>query len=332
MSHDPQDARKPPNLAPVEPDHLNGWKEIASFLGKGVRTVQRWEREYGLPAHRLGRQGGEIVWASRRELGEWLRAHGPRVPANDADRDAAPTAESDAREPRAQPAPAGDSLAAPPSPSRPTTRSRESWQRPWLVSALAYGTAAALILWASLSLIKPAATEPVSWEMKGQRFTVVDRDGRVMFFKDFTFIQDADYSVAKESRVGGKVVFADLDGDGTKEVLFGAAGSHFPSAMGLFVYGADGGERFVVRPQQQVTFGSKTYVGPWMPYRLFVIGEGADLSILTVFIGADEFPSLLLELDGRGNVRSEYLEQRVHRVGDADAVAGPDDAVCRRHE
>ena len=28
---------------------LNGWKEIANYLGKGVRTVQRYEREFGLP-------------------------------------------------------------------------------------------------------------------------------------------------------------------------------------------------------------------------------------------------------------------------------------------
>ena len=49
----------------ADPDRLNGWKEIAGFLGKGVRTVQRWERELGLPVHRLGREGGEIVFAFR---------------------------------------------------------------------------------------------------------------------------------------------------------------------------------------------------------------------------------------------------------------------------
>ena len=31
---------------------LNSWKEIASYLGRSVRTVQRWEREFGLPVHR----------------------------------------------------------------------------------------------------------------------------------------------------------------------------------------------------------------------------------------------------------------------------------------
>ena len=32
---------------------LDSWKEIASYLGRGIRTVQRWEREEGLPVHRL---------------------------------------------------------------------------------------------------------------------------------------------------------------------------------------------------------------------------------------------------------------------------------------
>ena len=45
----------PPSL------RLNGWKEIANRLGKGVRTAQRWEKAYGLPVRRIGRDGGEIA-------------------------------------------------------------------------------------------------------------------------------------------------------------------------------------------------------------------------------------------------------------------------------
>ena len=32
---------------------LTGWNEIANYLGMGVRTVQRYERELGLPIRRL---------------------------------------------------------------------------------------------------------------------------------------------------------------------------------------------------------------------------------------------------------------------------------------
>lgn len=36
----------------VNTDVLNSWKEVATYLGRGIRTVQRWERELGLPIRR----------------------------------------------------------------------------------------------------------------------------------------------------------------------------------------------------------------------------------------------------------------------------------------
>ncbi len=40
-------------------ERLDSWKEIAAYLRRGARTLQRWEREEGLPVHRLSirRQG-----------------------------------------------------------------------------------------------------------------------------------------------------------------------------------------------------------------------------------------------------------------------------------
>jgi phage terminase Nu1 subunit (DNA packaging protein) len=67
-----------------DPGRLNGWKEIAGHLGKGSRTVQRWEKLYGLPVHRLGREGGEIVYAFREEIDGWM-ASSARERATDED-------------------------------------------------------------------------------------------------------------------------------------------------------------------------------------------------------------------------------------------------------
>jgi hypothetical protein len=50
---------------------LNGWKEIASELNRGVRTVQRWERTLDLPVHRLGNARGAPVFVFRKELQLW---------------------------------------------------------------------------------------------------------------------------------------------------------------------------------------------------------------------------------------------------------------------
>jgi Tol biopolymer transport system component len=59
-----------PENGPDEP-RLDSWKEIASYLGRGIRTVQRWEREEGLPVHRLQHAKRGSVYASRRELAAW---------------------------------------------------------------------------------------------------------------------------------------------------------------------------------------------------------------------------------------------------------------------
>ncbi|HZQ93416.1 MAG TPA: hypothetical protein VFA67_00305 [Candidatus Sulfotelmatobacter sp.] len=56
------------------PQFLSGWKDIANYLGKGVRTVQRYEREMGLPVRRpAGRETGSVV-ATKVELDAWIHA------------------------------------------------------------------------------------------------------------------------------------------------------------------------------------------------------------------------------------------------------------------
>lgn len=55
-------------------ERLDSWKEIASYLGRGVTTVQRWEQENGLPVHRLPHAKKGSVFAYRAELDAWLAA------------------------------------------------------------------------------------------------------------------------------------------------------------------------------------------------------------------------------------------------------------------
>jgi TolB-like protein/Flp pilus assembly protein TadD len=50
---------------------LNSWKEIAAFLGKDVRTVQRWETNEGLPVHRKPHHKLASVYAFESELDAW---------------------------------------------------------------------------------------------------------------------------------------------------------------------------------------------------------------------------------------------------------------------
>jgi phage terminase Nu1 subunit (DNA packaging protein) len=53
-------------------DILYSWKEMAVFLKCGIRTVQRWEKNEGLPVHRHRHWKRGTVYALKSELQEWL--------------------------------------------------------------------------------------------------------------------------------------------------------------------------------------------------------------------------------------------------------------------
>ena len=75
-----------PQNSGAESRRLDSWKEIASFLGRGIRTVQRWEREEGLPVHRLPHAQRGSVFAHANELSAWWErrqitaAPAPQIP------------------------------------------------------------------------------------------------------------------------------------------------------------------------------------------------------------------------------------------------------------
>ncbi len=57
----------------------NSWKEIAAYLGRGVRTAQRWEHDLQLPVHRPKGTDRSAVLAFPAELDDWLQ----RAPLRD---------------------------------------------------------------------------------------------------------------------------------------------------------------------------------------------------------------------------------------------------------
>jgi TolB-like protein len=66
MAHSPE---------PPAGDRLDSWKEVAAYLRRGARTVQRWEREKGLPVHRLCPDKPGSVFAFKTALDAWWSSH-----------------------------------------------------------------------------------------------------------------------------------------------------------------------------------------------------------------------------------------------------------------
>src|SRR5438874_10214286 len=75
--------RNPPGhaaLAPERGNRLDSWKEIATYLKRGVRTVQRWEQEAGLPVHRLLTEKRGVVHAYTSEIDSWWQVRSSILP------------------------------------------------------------------------------------------------------------------------------------------------------------------------------------------------------------------------------------------------------------
>ncbi len=78
-------------------DRLDGWKAIANYLGKSLRTAHRYHDVLGLPVHHLQRHRGSSVYAYKHEVDAWLASRDPKALA-----DNGPDSSHDSRPPRAR--------------------------------------------------------------------------------------------------------------------------------------------------------------------------------------------------------------------------------------
>jgi TolB-like protein/Tfp pilus assembly protein PilF len=74
----PSGATPGPEGSPLLGKKLDSWGEIASYLGREVRTVQRWERTEGLPVHRHEHKKKSTVYAYAGELDAWIKKRQPK--------------------------------------------------------------------------------------------------------------------------------------------------------------------------------------------------------------------------------------------------------------
>jgi TolB-like protein/Flp pilus assembly protein TadD len=81
-----------PEGSPPSGKKLDSWGEIASYLGREVRTVQRWEQTEDLPVHRHEHKKKSTVYAYAGELDAWIKQ---RQPKDDPEADAAFVPEPD---------------------------------------------------------------------------------------------------------------------------------------------------------------------------------------------------------------------------------------------
>jgi len=293
----------------TEPGRLSGWKEIALHLGKGTRTVQRWEKLYGLPVHRIGREGGEIVFAFRDEIDRWMAATEGQLKGNGGEAPEGDPPASSAGEPAPTPpegGAAGDG-------TRRADRHLAGQRRALAIGAAAVGLVALGWVFARFSgppmAARPStAGQPAGWRMANESLTVFDSSGAMLFEHRLGFALPA-HTSSDTWRAGDgppPVLINDIDGDGRNEVLVRPNAVERANRQ-LVCLEADGRVRFVHQPTGTRRFGDDEYAEPWLVSGVFLTrGPGGSRRLWVVSTHNLWFPSVLQELDPHGAVRQEY--------------------------
>ena len=291
-------------------DRLNSWKEIAGYLSKGVRTVQRWEAQMGLPVRRLGREGGEIVYALKSEIDAWILNGGhatesdqPRE-TSDAPREAAPP-EARNEEPRPLPVLAPEAPSPPPAAAPRIAAPRWAWA---ILILIGFAAMAATLAQRQGGLRAQTVPNPVGAVFEGGFLRAWDSDGKTLWRTPLAAPADTrldtriNLDPAREVR---RIAVEDLDADGMNEILLVAV-SATGSGDSLRVFNADGSARFSHVPGRPVTFGSEVYRG-FNTHSLYIFRDAdgsPDLWVTSAHVSF--FPSLLQRISPRGEVLSEY--------------------------
>jgi hypothetical protein len=271
---------------------LNGWKEIAAHFGRAVRTVQRWERDLGLPVHRLATGKGETVYAVVNEVDAWLAAN-ERNAAIGPDLEGAAPSEPD-------PGPAPDA------PDAPGPRWSLDRRRALLAAGLLVVVIAATSpVWMRGGIGGGNGRIPSTYRREGRVLTVLDQSGEVMWHRTMPF-ELAERRYATDPKLNSPVIFQDLDGDGRTEVLFKAIGARAADSA-LHVFEQNGQPRFSWTYRGTKRFGETPYPAPWA-VRDVVLRRRASgpPEIWVLVVHLPWFPSALVRLDARGRMTGEF--------------------------
>ena len=306
-------------LHPGSPARLDGWKAIAAYLNRGVRTAQRWEKEYGLPVRRFGGVKSESVSADPREIDAWLETAQGFLAKSAQGAGATDAGGAPGGAPGTAPA-AGDPgsrLQKPPGPLKLAGAG----------VAIAFVAALALAIWSwsraadldpsggsTPRAAAPAAgAEPADWFVDFDTLVVSDARGNVLWRHQFPFpLESAAYAGRPErpkALMGG---VTDIEGDGAREVWFVSAPAGTDAAVGtrLHLFEQDGRLRWTYQPSGTVMFGAETFGPNWHVDRAYVTATPDGLAgraIWAVAYHVALFPSSVQRLDpSTGTPMSTY--------------------------
>ena len=260
------------------------WKQIAYHLGCNERTCLRWEKELGLPVHRMTTSAKSRVFAYKDELDTWIRENIDHRGAKPA-RSAAPS----------------------------------TFKRWYPLLLVLPGTA--LLLFVFSFVKKPTgALVPDDFSIRGSELVIHRSDGKELWTYDTGLERllgeahfRAHFRIKREDKEKLRVLhptllIKDINGDGKREVLFSPQTDDEFGEGTLHCFDEKGSSLWEIATGRELEFGGTTY-SPDYRVRGFGLhdldNDGSD-EILVVSDHNDDFPTQFLIADAEGKILGEY--------------------------
>jgi hypothetical protein len=279
---------------------LDGWKAIADYLGRDVRTAQRWREERGMPVHRIPGGKGGAMFADRAELDAWLLQRSVGDIARNGD--ATPLIDDHPN----VPSPVG------PVDVMPLVHQRASIAR--RVVAVATGLIVVAGVAAAVIRTQTSSAMPVQFVFNAGTLTARAADDSVLW----TFRPPEQPG----SVVDGAVVNR-MDLFGTARAMFHGGNpdvlallsvskvSDAPNNLSslrqeIYCLSSAGKFRWMFSPKNRLTFAGREFAGPWL-IKAWTVLPGPKPRLWVSFIDNVWWPSFIASVDPDGKAETVFV-------------------------
>jgi len=296
----------PDDQIPPADDKLHGWKEIAAHVGKTPRSLQRYEKEYALPVHRLNLKKGQTVWAYRHELDEWLLSLDQAKAASVALDEDPPGATEDDRTLDEPDTRGTREIAA--GRAGPSAHLNARLVAAAIVAALVLGTIVGTVVVAPMLM---ATSAPTHFAFVGTRLEAREPSGAVRWTYDFrrsVTVVERDSNLRKDN---AGAIAADLDGDGDTEVVVPVRFSTSQTSTvsdSVAAFSHDGDRLWIVEPPGDLECQNGTFRPPWRVSDLEISEGPGPRRVWVAFNHHVGWPGLVVEVAADGQQRLMYAQ------------------------
>ena len=292
------DVSQPPPRRP-----LNGWKEIATYLGKSVRSVQRWEATLKLPVHRIKTRDGHILYADADEIDAWRRSLDFTTVQDPVNPEAGPDDQLEVIDPVAAVEPAPIAL----------------WRR-WAWMVVGVTILVAGIAWGRHQAAPPPV--PVDFRLGDRALEALSPDGSGTV--DASFQSRCQRDLLELQQFAAQVL--DVDGDGESEILafvrFAQRGRRATVERRIVLFGIAGGLKWSLIPERTLSFGDESYSAPWRIQDFALSDMPGPRRLWIAVAHRTWWPSFVFEVAANGTADVRYVQGGRIRARALDHAGG----------